>query len=93
MSSHPSLGFIGFSQVKAEIARTLQSHKNSTLRSFSTSAENLEDADATRSDSILDIAQHSQVTWIEEKDAQSLSDSLLGSSGLVQGMRSYLTAL
>ncbi|KAL2204816.1 hypothetical protein CC79DRAFT_1399044 [Sarocladium strictum] len=86
MSSHPSLGFIGFSSAKAEVAKTLQSHDASTIRSYSTSAEHVEARDATRSDSILDVAQNSQVTWIEEKDAQSLSESLLGSSGLIHAL-------
>lgn len=86
MSSQPSLGFIGFSSAKAEVARTLQLHNSSTVIVYDTSAEHVEAGHVQRSDSAHDVAQSSQVTWIEEKDAQSLSESLLGSSGLAHGM-------
>jgi hypothetical protein len=89
MTAHASVGFVGFSPEKAEVAEALHLHLKSTIRAYDNSPDNvrlIEAGQLQRSDSIHEVAQHSQVIWIEEKDAQTLSEVLLGSSsGLIQG--------
>jgi hypothetical protein len=87
MSSHSSIGFIGFSPEKANIASALQLHLSGTTRVYEASSDNVELYEAgqvQRSDSVHHVAQHSQIVWIEEKDAETLTEMLLGSSsGLI----------
>ncbi|KAF5632404.1 3-hydroxyisobutyrate dehydrogenase [Fusarium tjaetaba] len=90
MSSHSSIGFIGFSPEKAKIASALQLHLSGTTRVYDTSSDSAELYEAgqvQRSDSVHHVAQHSQIIWIEEKDAEALSEMLLGScSGLIHSL-------
>ncbi|KAL9571781.1 hypothetical protein ACKAV7_004105 [Fusarium commune] len=90
MSSHSSIGFVGFSPEKVKIAEALQLHLCSTIRvcdTFSESVELIGAGQVQRSDSVHHVVQHSQIVWIEEKDAETLSETLLGSSsGLIHSL-------
>lgn len=90
MSSHSSIGFVGFSPEKAKIASALQSHLPGTISFYDTSSESfglIEAGQVQQSDSVYRVAQQSQIIWIQEKDAEVLSEMLLGSSsGLLHCM-------
>ncbi|KAJ9424616.1 hypothetical protein QL093DRAFT_2587549 [Fusarium oxysporum] len=91
MPSHSSIGFVGFNPEKAKIAEALQLHLYDTLRvcdTFSESVELIGAGQVQRSDSVHHVVQHSQIVWIEEQDAETLSETLLGSSsGLIHCMQ------
>ncbi|EWG54543.1 hypothetical protein FVEG_12738 [Fusarium verticillioides 7600] len=90
MSSHSSIGFVGFSPEKAKIASALQSHLPGTISFYDTSSESfglIEAGQVQQSDSVYRVAQQSQIIWIQEKDAEVLSEMLLGSSsGLLHSL-------
>ncbi|KAM5368875.1 hypothetical protein ACJA88_010815 [Fusarium oxysporum] len=91
MPSHSSIGFVGFNPEKAKIAEALQLHLYGTIRVYDTFSDSVELTGAgqvQRSDSVHHVVQHSQIVWIEEKDAEALSETLLGSSsGLIHCMQ------
>ncbi|CVK98992.1 uncharacterized protein FPRN_03917 [Fusarium proliferatum] len=82
MPSHLSIGFIGFSPEKAKIAESVQLQYDS-IRFYDASLDSAQligSERVQRSDSVHHVAHHTQVVWIEEKDAEALSEMLLGSS-------------
>ncbi|KAF4331720.1 ketose-bisphosphate aldolase class-ii family [Fusarium beomiforme] len=89
MPSHSSIGFVGFSPEKAKIAEALQLHLYGTITVCDTSesVELMGAGQVQRSDSVHHVVQHSQIVWIEKKDAETLSETLLGSSsGLIHSL-------
>lgn len=89
MPSHLSIGFIGFSPEKAKIAESVQL-QHDTIRVYDTSLDSAQligSERVQRSDSVHHVIQNSQIVWIEVKDAEALSEMLIGSSsGLIHCM-------
>ncbi|SCV27128.1 uncharacterized protein FFB14_01401 [Fusarium fujikuroi] len=89
MPSHSSIGFIGFSPEKAKITESVQLQYD-TIRVCDTSLDSAELIGAERvqrSDSVHHVVQHSQIVWIEEKDAETLTETLFrSSSGLIHSL-------
>lgn len=90
MPSHLSIGFIGFSPEKAKIVESVQL-QHATIRVYDTSLDSaglIGSERVQRSDSVHHVIQNSQIVWIEEKDAETLTETLFGSSsGLIHCMQ------